>query len=77
MLEWSYPTNRAEIYAALTASRVVDATNPPGAKPFSPDFPWAAATPTQDVSDEERLSLKSELRSTSAFGQIRTEAIDG
>lgn len=71
---WSYPMSRQEQYALALFARVTNALRDKKEKPFEPDWPWPAEPQAEDVTPEERDTLRAKLRARSAFGQKRTEA---
>lgn len=71
--KWSYPMDRADMYATALLTRVIGVTAGKGEKPFRPEWPWDAEPKPEDVTPDERAALVALLKSKSAFGQKRTE----
>jgi len=70
---WSYPMDRAEMYATALLARVINVTRGKDEKPFVPEWPWPDKPKAEDVTPAERAALVARLKSKSAFGQKRTE----
>ncbi len=74
--DWSYPMSGAEMYMAALYQQVVNMLRSSKEIPLRLGWPWPDEKKPQaeEVTPEERAELAAQLKATSAFGQIRTEA---
>lgn len=73
---WAYPMSGTEMYAAAQYQQVANMLRSSTEKPIRLGWPWPDESKPQaeEVTPEERAALTAQLKETSAFGQIRTEA---
>jgi hypothetical protein len=70
---WDYPMDAATMYTAALTVTVKNMLLDEGQEPARVKWPWPDTAAPEAVTPEERSELRAQLKSSSAFAQLRTK----